>query len=80
MPNSWPILHGTEDRKLARNDRLRYKPALREEISMPRSLRLILAAVLFGTIFANAACEDDPNDLDHVDAGHGDHEHEDDAG
>lgn len=48
---------------------------------MPRSLRLILAAVLFGTLFANAACEDDPEDLDFLDAGdHGDHGDHDDAG
>ena len=50
---------------------------------MPRSLRLVLAALLFSAIFANAACEDDPNDLDFTkDAGdHGDHgDHGDDAG
>ena len=53
----------------------------REETSMPRSLRLILAAVLFSTIFVNAACEDDPDDLDFLDAGdHGDHGDHDDAG
>jgi hypothetical protein len=58
------------------------KPALREVTSMPRSLRLTLIAVLFSTIFANAACEDDPHDLDYLDAGdHGDHgDHDEDAG
>jgi hypothetical protein len=82
MPNSWPILHGIGGCKLARSDRLRYKPALREEISMARSLRLLLSAVLFSAIFASAACEDDPHDLDYLDAGdHGDHgDHDDDAG
>ena len=46
---------------------------------MARSLHLILAAVLFSTIFATAACEDDPHDLDYLDASddHGDHDEED---
>jgi hypothetical protein len=47
---------------------------------MARLLRLLLSAVLFSAIFASAACEDDPHDLDYLDAGdHGDHgDHDDD--
>lgn len=41
---------------------------------MARLLRLTLAAVLCSAIFAAAACEDDPHDLDYLDAGHGDHD------
>ena len=47
---------------------------------MPRTLRLVLAALLFSVIFANAACEDDPNDLDYLDAGDHGGDHDDDAG
>ena len=47
---------------------------------MARLLRLTLAAVLCSAFFA-VGCEDDPHDLDYLDAGHGDHDHdEEDAG
>ncbi|HKU40505.1 MAG TPA: hypothetical protein VJR89_20235, partial [Polyangiales bacterium] len=51
-----------------------------EVSSMARLLRLTLAAVLCSAFFV-VGCEDDPHDLDYLDAGHGDHDHdEEDAG